>query len=355
MQLPSLSDLAIPAGLLGLGLAGGLAALALDAPLPFLLGSLIATAGFAIWRSIRGGGTLDFPQVLRKTFVAIIGVKIGASFSPEILGILPTLWLSMLGMVAFAALAQLIGYTLYRRVGGYDRTTALFAAAPGGLIEAVALGEAAGGDPRVLTIQHFTRIVLVVVSVPFLFFAWSGTTVGSAAGETLGEGPARVFDLTMIGVLAVAGLVLGGRLRMPAAHLLGPLLLSAIVHGTGLVTLQSPAWLLNTAQIVVGTGLGMMFAGAEPRLLARAVVLGGLTLGLMLGLAIAFAFGLAALTPLAVETLFVSFAPGGVTEMSLIALSLQTNPVIVTAHHVFRIVLTATALGVVARRLGVRD
>ena len=47
--------------------------------------------------------------------------------------------------------------------------------------------------------------------------------------------------------------------------------------------------------------------------------------------------------------LLISFAPGGVTEMALIALSLQANPALVTAHHIYRIILTVIEMSVIAR------
>jgi len=49
--------------------------------------------------------------------------------------------------------------------------------------------------------------------------------------------------------------------------------------------------------------------------------------------------------------LFVSFAAGGLAEMSLIALSLNFNPVIVALHHLFRIVLTVSICGIFAKRI----
>ena len=49
------------------------------------------------------------------------------------------------------------------------------------------------------------------------------------------------------------------------------------------------------------------------------------------------------------DTLLISFAPGGVTEMALIALSLQANPALVTAHHIYRIILTVIEMSVIQR------
>ncbi len=51
------------------------------------------------------------------------------------------------------------------------------------------------------------------------------------------------------------------------------------------------------------------------------------------------------------DVMLISFAPGGVTEMALIALSLQANPALVTLHHIWRILITVIGLGLSARWL----
>ena len=60
----------------------------------------------------------------------------------------------------------------------------------------------------------------------------------------------------------------------------------------------------------------------------------------MLALAIAIAALLSPLLPAEFEAIFVSFAAGGLAEMSLIALSLNFSPVVVALHHLLRIFLT---------------
>ena len=71
----------------------------------------------------------------------------------------------------------------------------------------------------------------------------------------------------------------------------------------------------------------------------------------MLSVGAAFAFTLHAFVPAGLGALFVSFAAGGLAEMSLIALSLNFNPVIVALHHLFRIVLTVSFCGIFAKRI----
>ena len=60
----------------------------------------------------------------------------------------------------------------------------------------------------------------------------------------------------------------------------------------------------------------------------------------MLTLGSAFAFFLVPFVPMDAKELLISFAAGGLAEMSLIALSLNLNPVIVALHHLIRIFLS---------------
>ena len=58
-----------------------------------------------------------------------------------------------------------------------------------------------------------------------------------------------------------------------------------------------------------------------------------------------------AVTDAPVAAAFLAFAPGGLAEMSLIALSLNMSVVYVTLHHVARIVLAVTAAKIGSRWL----
>lgn len=342
-------DVASPARLLAIGVVGGWCADIAGLPIPYLIGSLFTVAAYVIVTAARSGAQHPFPQGVRTRFVATIGVMIGATFSPDLVAVLPSLWLSLLAMVGFVWVAGAAAFVIFRYVGNYDPVTALYAGMPGGLIESTALGEQAGGDVRILSAQHFLRIVLVVTTVPLLFYIWSGESVGSTAGQTLASATSGPIDVALIIVMALVGFWLGPRLKIPAPHMMAPLLLSAVAHGVGLVDLVPPNWLLNLAQLVVGTGLGALFGGATFRLLLKALWLGALAVGTMLGIGMAFALTISPLTPISTQALFISFAPGGVTEMGLIALSLNVSPVVVAAHHLFRIIVTVFFAGRILR------
>lgn len=335
-----------------IGTIGAAMAWMLGLPMPFLIGSLLAVGVFSMVAVARTGVVQSFPEWLRRSFVGVIGVMIGLSFTPDLLGALNTLWVSLAVVMLYVPVAFATGYFVYRKIGGYDRPTAIFSAMPGGLIEAISIGEQSGGNTAVLTVQHFARVTLVVVVVPWLFWLWSGQSVGSSAGETLSRAAYDGFDIVQILIIAAVGILLGKLLRLPAGVLTGPLLLGALIQGSGVLHTDSPGWVLSLSQLVVGTGLGATFAGINRSQLLRAFGLGALAVSLTLILGFGFAWGLSWVVTTPVEVLFISYTPGGVTEMSLIALSLGISPIMVAAHHLFRITFTVMFMGLLAKRMG---
>ena len=165
--------------ILTLGLiAGWGAATYTPLPLPWMLGPLLITAIFVMVRPTAIPSGYQFPKRFRLIFIAIIGLMIGTQVTWDIVGNLPSYWPSLIAIVLFIMAAQAFNMTVFQHLGGYDRATAFYCSAPGGLMESIALGEEAGCDVRLLTMQQFTRIILTLSSVPILVSFWVGNPWG---------------------------------------------------------------------------------------------------------------------------------------------------------------------------------
>jgi len=260
--------------LFAFGFIGGLCAYFIGAPMPFMLGGISGTAAFVLWYE---RGELRLPKLtrwVRLVFMAIIGAMIGSRFSPELLTLIPQFWISGLALIPFIVLAHAGSYAIMRKLGGYSKLDAYFAALPGGIVDSAALAEEAGADLRIVTAQHFIRIILVVVSIPFLFLIVQGDAVGSLGGETLADASYDATDVLLLVVIALVGLGFGRLARLPVSHMLGPLLLALVLSISGTVTIDIPQWLMHVAQFMIGTALGAQFSGMSRRLLARGVGIG---------------------------------------------------------------------------------
>ena len=145
----------------------------------------------------------------------------------------------------------------------------------------------------------------------------------------------------------------GHLLGLPAAGLLGPMVLSAAAHLLGLVEGSPPSGLVAAAQMVIGASVGVRFEGYPiVRVMWMMLVGLGLTI-LMLTVTVLFGSLLQALTGMPLPLLILAFVPGGLAEMSLIALSLTDDPAFVATNHIVRIglvVVFASALFKLYRR-----
>ena len=216
--------------------------------------------------------------------------------------------------------------------------TAFFAASPGSFAAMTIMGQAYGGDERVIALSHTIRVMIVVLTIP-LFFQMAGVV---AQGDRPPLGPG-LLELTWVDYALLASCVIGApiaaRLRFPAAMLIGPMIASAIIHVAGFTDSRPPALLIAAAQVVIGSTVGSRFAGTTLRELRRVFVSGiGLTI-LLLGVTVAFAYLVHRVTGLETAALVLAYAPGGLAEMSLIALAMQIDPTFVATHHIVRILL----------------
>lgn len=325
---------------LAVGVAGGLIFTRLKLPLPWMLGAMTACTLAALLRA-----PITAPMIVRPPMTVVIGVMLGAGFSPQVVESVPRWLPTILGLAAFVVVAGAASVAYFRKVAGFDLPTAYFAGMPGGLVEMVIVGEEKGGDARTIALVHSARILLVVLALPFVVQIVSGAPLGARArfGTSVLDTPWP--DEIWFLLTAIAGVVLGRMLRLPARLLVGPMLASAVVHVTGLSRFVPPTEIVNGAQLVLGTAIGCRFAGTAPREILRIL---SLTLGstvILLGLTLVFAFGISRASDYGVVPLLLAYSPGGLAEMTLVALALQIEVAFVATHHIIRAVLVMAAAG----------
>jgi hypothetical protein len=285
--------------------------------------------------------------------ITVLGVMLGALFTPAILDDIARWGVSLAALIGFVIVTSAgIAFGL-ARFAGHDRVTAFFCAPPGGLADMTVLAGAYGGDERVVALTHTTRVLVTVLVVPLWFrFFTDHTATGALSGGALGS--IDLGDAAILIACAAAGYFLGKLFRLPAPELLGPTLLSAGAHLLGLTHSTPPGLLIAAAQVVLGASVGCGFVGYS-FLDVLAVVRGAvIATVLTLVLATVFALGLHVATGLAFDALWLAFAPGGLTEMVLISLSMGIDGEFVSTHHIVRYLFivsaAALAFGLLGRR-----
>ncbi|MBQ1202518.1 MAG: AbrB family transcriptional regulator, partial [Loktanella sp.] len=105
-----------------IGLAGGVIAIYLGLPLPWMLGPMIANITAAMLRAPVQG-----PSGLRNIVVPVIGVLLGSGVTAELFGQLSSWGLTLMLLPPFLLVAAGVSFVIYRRIGGYAPVTAYYA------------------------------------------------------------------------------------------------------------------------------------------------------------------------------------------------------------------------------------
>lgn len=309
----------------------------LRAPLPWMIGPLLVTAGCGM-----AGVRLQASGALRNVGLWMIGVALGLYFTPAMVALLLPLAPALLAGIAWAFL---IGYAFYRfllRASDGDRATAFFAAAIGGASEMALLAERHGGRVDRVAAAHSLRVLLVVVLIPFGYQA-AGIHGVDTAVPALQD--VRPLGLALLLAASAGGVALLALLRAPNPWVLGALAATTALTAAGVELSALPRAASNAGQLFIGVALGSRFTAGFARQAPRwlAAVLAG-TLA-MIAASAGFAWLLAQLAGLHPATVLLGTSPGGIAEMSITAKVLQLGVPVVTAFHVTRYVavLTLTA------------
>lgn len=332
---------------LAIGTGGGAIFAAAGMPLPWMLGAMTAVTASAL-----AGQRVALPRHLRTICVTVLGVMLGASFTPAVVARMGEWIFTIAALSAWGLLAGAAGWFYFRRIVGFDPVTSYFAAAPGGLNEMTLAGARFGADERRIALIHATRVFVTVLCIPIWFRLHDGVGSSPAAAGFVSLGAIAIDDYLILAGCALCGALAASRLRIPAGAVIGPMLLSAAVHLLGVTESSPPTLVVWAAQVVIGTALGCQFVGFPLALIGRTILHGAVAGAMMVGLAVAAGAAVGLLAGIPIATVVLGFAPGGLAEMSLVAIALGADAAFVATHHLVRIVLVVVCAAPLFRLFG---
>jgi membrane AbrB-like protein len=331
-------------------LVGGLGALVfltLKLPLPWFLGALSFCLVAAVLHA-----PIERPRAMSIPVRAVLGVAIGAAFSPTLLSMLGSMAGSLLLVVPFMLFIMVTGLLFFERLAKFDRPTAFFCAVPGGLTDMVSMSADAGANVRAVTLIQATRILMIVALLPF----WLQLSGQQGIGGAMPPG-VHLLDFSLQDALVLVGLGWAGwlaarKIGLAGAPLVGPMILSGLAHAGGLTSAKVPVEVMIFAQVTLGIMLGAQFRGLTWREFS-ATMTWGIAFALVLVVLTGFvALGVSELTGFDSTSVLLAFAPGGQTELNLLAYILGLDVAYTALHHLVRlaVVILGAQLVFVANR-----
>lgn len=314
------------------GAIGGAVFAYLTSPIPWMLGAMCVTATMGLM-----GVRFSVPHQLRMAGMFIVGILLGSAFTPDIFARVGAWAGAVVLNSAYLIVVVTAGTIFFRKVARYDRASSYFASAPGGLMEMPILAEAFGGNARDVSVAHVFRVVIVIIAIPlYLRLTESALFVAAAAAPHAKAAPLTPFDAALLIGVGLVGLFLARLARLPAPALIGTMVGSAAIHLAGLTAAKPPPVVFNTAQLVLGCGIGTYFIGMKLRELGRIVAVSLSWTVILLLIAAAFAVAGSWALDFPYYVLLVALSPGGQAEMGLVAIAMGIEAALVATLHFVR-------------------
>jgi membrane AbrB-like protein len=307
-------------------------------PAGWMAGAMVAVAAAAL-----AGRPMYTPTLLARAFFIALGITVGGIATPETVHGMAT-WPLSIVLIAIAMMVTTVAASLYLiKVHGWTAQTAMFAAVPGALSQVVVMAVDRDADLRAVVVVQTVRAIATTIGVPvaLLAFGLAGPARFPVSGPGVMDAPWQAGLLIGSGVIAAVALY---RVGFSGGFFFGPMVVSAVLHGSGFVELRPPGWFASMAMIGLGAVNGSRFANTPFRTLLHYL---SASLG-SLAVAVAVLFGFVAIaaltTSVRMSDLIVSYAPGAVDAMMILAIALHADPVFVGACHLARIIVVSAAL-----------
>ncbi|KZL03745.1 MULTISPECIES: AbrB family transcriptional regulator [unclassified Pseudovibrio] len=296
------------------------------------------------------GGLLGAPVIvplwLRTLCFIVLGTSIGSGVSPAVIDAAITWPASFLALGISLILSMLISRAILVRFFGFDAYNASLASSPGHLSYILSMAADSKADVTRIGLAQSTRVLFLTICVPLfvsLLFEETGASFLPVQNISLLSAVYLLLGAAVVGTIFL-------KMKLPAAYLLGGMLVSSLGHVSTLTPGKMPDWATLSSFLVMGALIGTRFKGVSLDLFAKAIGAGIVVTLITVGMAILGVVLVMPLVGLDPSLLFVAFAPGGVEAMAAIAVQSGLDPTFVAAHHVFRLLLLTFVVPLLLRR-----
>lgn len=296
------------------------------APIPWLLGPIFSLLACQFLYK----GSLHWPENLRNIGLVILGLVIGQQFNLALFQHLGTLLVYMFLMnVALIGSSVGLSYVL-SKWSKLSFKSMILGTIPGGIAQIIVFAEEEKDtDLAAITYFHMTRLLLVVIIVPFIVTGDVTTEIEPSFHITFG----------LIGFILITWFfsVLAKRIHMPVAEFITAILIAIGFSFTPFPFPEMPSYLMNFALLCIGSHIGLALKPHMIQLPTRYLLAGVFGAVALLALTYGMSFILVSVLDFSFATSFLSTAPGGLDQMVLLADASGADVSTVTVFQIFRL------------------
>jgi membrane AbrB-like protein len=302
----------------------------LNIPLAWFLGPMIITSIAAL-----SGLKIIMPKIVLSFILIILGLHIGNYIDQNLFNqMLDWIWTSLI-MLIYIIVCILVVAKYLQKFASYDEKASIFSAAPGALGPLMILAENEKTDLSQVATSHLIRLIIIITVIPFIVVSNTGNE--SLVNDNFNYLAQNHLNLILLIIASLFFIFVFDKIRVPAALLSGTLFASGLLQITDIASYKLPDESINFCLLILGASVGCRFAEKTVKEIANNSLhsIVATTILVLLGLLAAYIATFFVDTN--ILTLILSFSPGGIYEVAVIAIAFDLDPDFVAFHHIIRL------------------
>jgi membrane AbrB-like protein len=303
-----------------------------NVPLAWFLGPMMITSLASLM-----GLKIKMPKLMLSSILILLGLYIGNYIDKNLFSqINQWAWTSVI-MFIYIIVSVLVVSKYLQIFSKYEKKTSIFSAAPGALGPLMILAEDEKLDLSQVATSHLIRLIIIITVFPFIVNSFYDVESVKAVNEVLKN--QNIYHLIILIISSLLLILVFDKLKMPAALLSGTLVASGFLQINEIASYQLSPNIIDYCLLILGASVGCRFADKSFGEIGRNALHSFVATFLLviLGLIAAFVAGL--IIDKNFFTLLLSYRPGGIYEVAVIAIFFDLDPEFVSFHHIIRLLM----------------
>jgi membrane AbrB-like protein len=301
-------------------------------PLAWMLGPMLAVSVAAL-----AGIKVKMPKLALSAILIILGLHIGNYIDQNLINQMKDwIWTSAI-MFIYILLSIFIVSKYLQRFSGYKSKTSIFSAAPGALGPLLILAEYEKSDLSQVATSHLIRLIIIITVFPF--FVVNFSPMEAVEIEKFNYMDQNHLNLLILLIASIILILIFDKIGVPAALLSGTLVASGILQISQIASYKLPEQSIDFCLLILGASVGCRFADKSLNEVARNTFHSFIATTLLIILGVIAAIFSSYFVDTNFLTLVLSFCPGGIYEVAVIAIAFNLDPNFVAFHHIVRLLM----------------
>ena len=313
-------------------------------PLAWFLGPMIATSIAALL-----GLKIKIPRLVLSLILILLGLYIGNYIDANLFSQIHEWALTSTIMLFYILISIFVVSKYLQKYSNYEKKTSIFSAAPGALGPLMILAENQKTDLSHVATSHLIRLIIIVTVFPFFVNSYYDAELGEFVQETLKD--QNISNLMILIIFSIFFILIFDRIKVPAALLSGTLVASGLLQITEIASYQISPKIVDYCLLILGASVGCRFADKTFNEVAKNAFHSFIATFLLVFLGLVAAFAASLIIDKNFFTLLLSYCPGGIYEVAVIAIFFNLDPEFVSFHHIIRLLMILFVVPIILRFL----